>query len=397
MLAAMAWRMWRLHDARLLWKMGLNLGLGSVSGIRAFQRRKAAGRQFPAFLFISVTNRCNLDCQGCWVHKTTPPREIPPVDLAKLIRAARSQGCRFFGILGGEPLLYDGLCEVLAQFPDCYFQLFTNAHRLDDAMAARLRDLGTVTPLISIEGLEAVSDVRRGGQGVFAKTLAGFQAARRAGLVTGVATSVCASNIDELATETFARRVMDLGAAYLWYYIYRPVGSAPHPELCLTAEQVQRLRRFIVDLRCQVPMAIVDAYWDADGRALCPAAVGISHHVGPGGDLEPCPPLQFAAENLATAADPVQAVEASTFLKGFRDYATAATRGCPILDDPQGLGRFLAASGARDTSGRGCGLAEYACACRQASHHQPGAEIPERSWAYRFAKKRWFFGFGAYG
>ncbi len=31
------------------------------------------------------------------------------------------------------------------------------------------------------------------------------------------------------------------------------------------------------------------------------------------------------------------------------------------------------------------------------SHNQPGEEIPESSWAYRFAKKHWFFGFGAYG
>jgi hypothetical protein len=31
------------------------------------------------------------------------------------------------------------------------------------------------------------------------------------------------------------------------------------------------------------------------------------------------------------------------------------------------------------------------------SHHLAGREVPERSWAYRFAKKHWFFGFGAYG
>jgi hypothetical protein len=34
--------------------------------------------------------------------------------------------------------------------------------------------------------------------------------------------------------------------------------------------------------------------------------------------------------------------------------------------------------------------------CR-AGHHLPGQEIPEKHWAYRFAKKHWFFGFGAYG
>ncbi len=30
------------------------------------------------------------------------------------------------------------------------------------------------------------------------------------------------------------------------------------------------------------------------------------------------------------------------------------------------------------------------------SQHNPGNEIPEKHWLYRFAKKHWFFGFGAY-
>ena len=30
------------------------------------------------------------------------------------------------------------------------------------------------------------------------------------------------------------------------------------------------------------------------------------------------------------------------------------------------------------------------------SQHDPGNEVPEKHWMYRFAKKHWFFGFGAY-
>ena len=31
------------------------------------------------------------------------------------------------------------------------------------------------------------------------------------------------------------------------------------------------------------------------------------------------------------------------------------------------------------------------------SQYDPGHEIPERSWAYRFAKRLWFNDYGAYG
>jgi MoaA/NifB/PqqE/SkfB family radical SAM enzyme len=38
---------------------------------------------------------------------------------------------------------------------------------LDDAVAARMRELGNVTPLISIEGVGEAGDERRGGRDVF--------------------------------------------------------------------------------------------------------------------------------------------------------------------------------------------------------------------------------------
>ncbi|MFW5750491.1 MAG: radical SAM/SPASM domain-containing protein [Planctomycetota bacterium] len=397
MLVEMAWRMWRSHDARLLWRMGVNMGLGSVLAIERFKRRRKRGEHFPPFVFLSVTNACNLNCQGCWVHKSSPPVAIPPTTLHRVIAESKRMGCRFFGILGGEPLLYPRLHAVLAAHRDCYFQVFTNGMLLDDDTASAFRRLGNVTPLISIEGLEQVSDERRGGSDVFRRTIDGLETARRHRLVTGVATSVCASNIDELATESFVRAVMARGVAYLWYYIYRPVGSDPHPELCLDVEQVRRLRRFIVEMRTRVPMMIVDAYWDDRGRGLCPAAVGISHHISPAGDVEPCPPLQFAADTIGDGRDFVAVLERSDFLERFRQSVSQRTRGCIILEDPDHLRRLVEDSGARDTSGRGVGTNELAAMCCRQSHDMPGAEIPERSWFYRLAKRNWFFGFGAYG
>ena len=42
------------------------------------------------------------------------------------------------------------------------------------------------------------------------------------------------------------------------------------------------------------------------------------------------------------------------------------------------------------------GQAEFEAMTPRRSQHMPGEEIPEEHWAYRFAKKHWFFGFGAY-
>ena len=40
--------------------------------------------------------------------------------------------------------------------------------------------------------------------------------------------------------------------------------------------QIAQLREFLVDARAWAPIVVVDAYWDAEGQAVCPAATGIS-------------------------------------------------------------------------------------------------------------------------
>jgi MoaA/NifB/PqqE/SkfB family radical SAM enzyme len=391
------WRMITEVNPRLLRNFLYTFGWKGMRAVQRFERRKKKGQHFPAFMFISVTNRCNLSCQGCWVTPTQPPQDMDLETLDALVAECGRHGSHFFGILGGEPLLHKGLFDFFERHPDSYFLLFTNGSFLDDDAAAALARAGNVTPLISIEGLEEVSDVRRGGKQVYSKALAALEACRKHRLVTGVATSVCRSNQADLASGEFVRRVADMGAHYLWYYIYRPVGPQPTPELALDADEIHALRRFIVDIRQTAPLAVVDAYWDHQGKALCPAVTGIAHHVGPSGAIEVCPPIQFACDTLASGKDLAVLIEDSAFLKAFRTTMAEQTRGCILLDDPAALHDFMQAQNAQDSSGRGTAYDELAAMTPRASHHQPGKEIPERSWAYRLAKKFWFFGFGAYG
>lgn len=389
--------MLRETDKRLLAKFAYNCGWRGMRAVRRFKKQRGNGGGFPPFLFISITNNCNLRCQGCWVTVTDPPQKIDIETLDRVISECKAEGSYFFGLLGGEPLLHGGLFDVIARNRDCYFQVFTNGTLLTGEVAREMRRLGNVTPLVSIEGRREESDRRRGGSGVYVRSLEALASCRDNGLVTGVATSVCRLNIDELATREFVDELVERGVHYLWYYIYRPVGETPTVDLALSQEEIVRLRRFIVDIRTEAPIVVIDAYWDHMGRAVCPAAVGISHHISPSGDVEPCPPIQFAVENIHDGPRLSELLRGSEFLRGFRETATAATRGCILLERPDVLREFVAAGGARDTSGRSSGLEELAAMIPHPGHHIPGEEIPERAWFYRFAKKHWFFGFGAYG
>lgn len=383
---------------RLVWKFMYNFGWRSLRNIHRFEKRQATGAPFfPAFVMISVTESCNLACSGCWVsaggRKKLSLRQIDGI-----ILNSKKRGSYFFGLLGGEPLLYKGLLELMERHSDCYFQLFTNATLLTEEVALCLKKMGNVTPLVSIEGLKEESDQRRGKDDVFERTLRGVRACRKAGLIFGVAASIGKSNFDDLVSRAHIERMAKEGALYLWYYIYRPVGALPQPENALTREQIRRFRQFIVEQRKDAPLFIIDTYWDDKGQAVCPAATGMSHHIAPSGAVEFCPPLQLAKDFLnEDASNLAEVFGKSDFLAALRTLTVGTSRGCILLEQPQRMRHFLEQQGAIDTTSRGTVAEEYAKMNSLPGHDMEGEEIPEQNVFYKLLKKRYFFGFGAYG
>ena len=396
MMLSFARRMMTEPDRRLVWKFAYNFGYKGMRSVQLYKKRLRRGEHFPPFLFISIINSCQLRCQGCWVDVEAPRQFISLDDMNRLLNDAKRHGNSYFGILGGEPFLHPELFRILAAHPDCYFQIFTNGQLISDEVARELRRVGNASPLVSIEGTAEVSDERRGRAQVLDRTLAGLENCRRNRLITGVATSVCRTNIDDLVSEAWLRRLVGLGVHYVWFHTYRVIGPKASPELALTPEQVLHVRRFIVRMRARLPIAIVDAYWDDQGQALCPMATGVSHHISPYGDIEPCPIIQFAKETIHDGRGLFETMTGSSFLREFRETAAGATRGCIVLERPDLVQDLVLRHGARDTTQRGTALVELGGLTGRNSQHNPGNEVPEEHWAYRFAKKHWFFGFGAY-
>ncbi len=395
MLPQLIFRTLRSANKRCIAKFLWNFGWKGMLSVEKFKRRLKRGEVFPPFLYLSIINTCNLRCQGCWVDV----EEKDAIDLAALNRTildAKKQGNVFFGILGGEPFMHPQLLELLAEHPDCYFQVFTNGQLITERTAKRLREIGNVTPLVSIEGREIISDERRGKKDVFIRTLRGLDNCLREGLLTGVATSVCQTNIDELLTESWLQELINRGVHYVWYHTYRPVGPKPNFQLALRPDQLVRVRKFIVEMRAKMPIAMIDAYYDDRGQALCPMSTGVSHHIGPKGDIEPCPIIQFAKESIHDPRGIYETMRDSSFLKDFRELSAHHTRGCVVLERPDLVKQLVVKHGARDTTVRGTAMAELDAMTPRFSQWLPGEEIPEKHWMYRLSKKYWFYDFGAY-
>ncbi len=261
----------------------------------------------------------------------------------------------------------------------------------------KLKAVGNVTPLISIDGWKGQNDLRR-GEGVFDAADEGLDRLKKAGILFGIACTATGLNMDEVMSDAYIEHFIKKGAMYIWYYVYRPMGEIAHPEYCVKKEQLLWMRKRLLELRRKHPIFVIDTYWTATGEAFCPAAMGLGYHIGPRGSIEICPALSFAKERVQdNGGDLYKTFNESKFLRGFTSFVKERTKGCVILEKPQELHDYIKGSGATDFSGRGTAFQELNSITPRNSHHLPGEEIPEDYWVYRFLKSQVFFGMAALG
>ena len=124
----------------------------------------------------------------------------------------------------------------------------------------------------------------------------------------------------------------------------------------------------------------------------------MSHHISPSGYVEFCPPLQMAMERLnSDGSNLVEICQKSEFLADLRKMIAETTRGCILMESPDKLVDFLEAHGGFDTTSRATFLEELKRMNHVAGHDMKDEAIPEMNPLYKTLKKRYFFGFGAYG
>ena len=86
----------RQVDFRLLVEDCLQPWVGKACALsQSIRRRLKKGELFPAFLMISLTDNCNLNCQGCWVSIDNKSKGMDVDTLNNVIESGKEERVLF--------------------------------------------------------------------------------------------------------------------------------------------------------------------------------------------------------------------------------------------------------------------------------------------------------------
>ena len=156
---------------------------------------------------IEFNRICNFNCVYCYAQNgSNDKHDLTKEEFCDVINQARDLGTRKIIILGGEPMLYPHIIEML-QYIKKYgmeIELFTNGTNITQSTAKVLSEYGVVVVLKMNSFDEKLQDTLSGKQGAYKQIHAAFKNLKQAGYPHnqpfGISTIICRQNIDELVT-----------------------------------------------------------------------------------------------------------------------------------------------------------------------------------------------------
>ena len=155
-------------------------------------KKKLAGeKKFPLVLMLEPLFACNLRCSGCGRIReyADAVREMLSVD--ECLASVEECGAPITSVCGGEPLLYRGIEELVAELVrrGKHVYLCTNGLLLEKKLAG-FRATSRLFINVHLDGMEATHDKIVERQGVFAQAVRGVRAAVDAGFQVCTNTTV---------------------------------------------------------------------------------------------------------------------------------------------------------------------------------------------------------------
>ena len=348
--------------------------------------RKKYNCNIPWAILLDPTSACNLHCTGCWAAEYGNKLNLTFEEIDSIIQQGKELGVYMYIYTGGEPLVRkQDLIRICEKHEDCIFLCFTNATLIDEAFADEMLRVKNFVPAISLEGDEASTDSRR-GKGTYQKVRKAMELLHRKKLLYGISSCYTSANYEAITSEEYYDSLIEMGAYFIWYFHYMPVGNDAAPELLPNPEQREAVYRRIRHLRATKPLFAMDFQNDAEYVGGCIAGGKRYLHINANGDVDPCVFIHYSNANIRDCTL-LEALQSPIFM-AYHDnmpFNDNMLRPCPMLENPEYLRKMVADCGAHSTDPMSPETAEHLCSkCDQyAAHWAPEAE---RLWVERQAE-----------
>ena len=317
----------------------------------------------PWAILLDPTSACNLHCTGCWAAEYGHKLNLTYDEIDDIICQGKELGVYMYIYTGGEPLVRKkDLIKLCEKHSDCVFLCFTNATLIDEYFANEMLRVGNLVPAISLEGFEEATDDRR-GNGVYQKVIHAMELLRKKKLIYGISCCYTSANYNSITSEEFYDSLIDLGAYFVWYFHYMPVGNDAAPQLLPTPEQRIGVYEKIRKYRATKPLFAMDFQNDAEYVGGCIAGGRRYLHINANGDIDPCVFIHYSDSNIREKTL-LQALR-SPMLMAYhanQPFNENMLRPCPMLENPQKLRAMVNESSAHSTDLQSPESAEHLCA-----------------------------------
>ncbi|MDR0312690.1 MAG: radical SAM protein [Treponema sp.] len=294
------------------------------------------GKHIPSFLIASITNRCNLNCSGCYHHARGDSKASSHAvsgmsrnEWGKIFKEAAEIGVSAILLSGGEPLMRIDVLEEAALHQSILFPVFTNGTMLDTAFLKLFEEHRNLVPIISIEGDEALTDTRR-GQGTYKDAMQAMEKLKEQDLLFGTSITVTNKNLRYVTGEETISRLENSGGKVAIFVEYVPFADQ---DLVLDDKDRLFLEERVTELKKKEKMIVISFPGDEKVSGGCLAAGRGFFHINANGGAEPCPFSPYSDSNVKTTSLE-KALESPLFTRLRNDNTLLADHkgGCVLFD-----------------------------------------------------------------
>jgi len=334
-------RFWRLQKISLY---------ALSSWLRRKRTQKRENILAPIAMAYSPTMECNLSCIGCYARDYPRDKELSLKDIDEMLSSAEDIGVFLMIITGGEPLIREGILEILRGHKRLLFLMITNGTLMTEEKARIISDAGNIITVVSIEGSREQTDTRR-GIGVYDQVRFAMTHLQNTGALFGFSAMVTSSNFRTLSSDEFIEDMVKGGCALGFYTEYIPIGDDAQWDLVLEGKAREQFRERVLEIRRNKPIMVAHLPDDEYGpEGKCSAVMGGCVHINAQGYVEPCPFTHFAKDNIMESG--LNNALRSQFLAQIRASEAVYHRGrlgCALMENRELLEDIATRTGAKST------------------------------------------------